>query len=142
MKHTFRKIAALAFCALLLGACSGWRDNRKAAAYADRLEQAESVSAEEYAEMVDFYCAALDRTFAELEPVAKEHADAVNRGDSIHAAKTEKKLSEKTAEMSADRKDLTRLGSQLLRHVGQLPDSTRTRLFDYITSVSDRYSDY
>lgn len=128
---------------LLFGACSeARRDNKKAAGYADRLEQAESLPAQEYAEIVDFYCAALDRAFAELEPAADDCAEALDSGDVERAKKASQRLSEQVASVAAERKDLTRLGTQLTAHLHQLPDSTRTRLLQYIASVSTRYSNH
>lgn len=127
---------------LLLGACSeAWRDNKKAAGYADRLEQADPLTAQEYTEIVDFYCAALDRAFAELEPTVAEYAEAVNKGDTIRAEKASQRLTEQVASTAAERKDLTRLGSQLTVNLHQLPDSTCTRLIKYISSIYVRYSD-
>jgi len=128
---------------LLAGACSeARRDNNKAAGYADRLEQAGTLTAQEYAEIVDFYCEALDRAFAELEPTATEYAEAVDNGDTERAEKASRRLTEQVASTAAGRKDLTRLGTQLTAHLHQLPDSTRTRLLQYIASISTRYSDH
>lgn len=128
---------------LLLAACSGaWSDNRKAASYADRIEKGESISAEDYVEIVEFYCQAIDRGLAELAPLDKEHSRAVDSGNHELAARTSKALARKSAEVAAKRKDLTRLGSQLYIHLNELPDSTRARLIDYLSSLNSRYTNY
>lgn len=137
------KITLLACCMLLLGACTRAQlNNRKAAGMADRLEQGESISAADYSEMVEFYCTTLDRALGELEPLAREHAAAVDKGDTELSARTASKLQNKTAEVQSKNKELTRLGSQLFNHISLMPDSIRTNLLNHIREVSTRYSDY
>lgn len=136
-------IIAIAGCALLSGACSrSWRDNHKAAGYADRLEQGETIAAEDYAEIVEFYCGAIDRGLAEMEPLNREHARAVDGGDHELAARTSKALSQKSAEIAAERKDLVRLGSHLYMRLDQMPDSVRARLINYLAGLNTRYSNF
>lgn len=137
------KFMLLGSLLLLLGACSdAARDDRRAAGYADRLERGETVSAEEYSEIVSFYCGALDRAFAELEPPAREHARMVDSGaDPDEIEKSAAKLLQKVAKVQAGRKNITRLGSALVMKMPAMPDTTRSRLVRYVSDVSTRYSD-
>ena len=62
-----KHIIPILLTALALSACSGaGRENRRAAAYADKIEQSESVTADEYSEMVSFYCSAIDHSVSSL----------------------------------------------------------------------------
>lgn len=132
----------LMLAAEILGSCSaGWRDNRRAAAYADKIEHAESITADEYSEMVSFYCSAMDRTLEELRPYHEAHARALESTDSARVADTERELTDKTAEVSANRSDVRRLGSRLFVHLADMPDSTRRRLLTYLSDLHSRYSD-
>lgn len=137
MKHTLITLAATL---LLTTACSsGWNDNRRAARYADRIEDAEAVSADEYSEMVTFYCGALDRTLQELQPYHEAHAKALDSGDTAQVAKTQRELSDKTDRMANERKHLKRLGSDLFLHMSELPDTTRHRLLSHLADIRTRY---
>ncbi len=141
MKHTLTLTAA-ALMLLLAAACTAaWSDNRRAAKYADRIEDAETVSAQEYSEMVSFYCAALDRTLDELEPYHRAHAKAIDGGDTAQVAKTKRQLSDKTDRVAADRKHLKRLGTDLFLHMSELPDTTRYRLLSHLADIRSRYRD-
>ncbi|MDE6513178.1 MAG: hypothetical protein K2L05_03215 [Muribaculaceae bacterium] len=130
----------LAATLLLASACSsGWNDNRRAANYADRIEDAEAVSASEYSEMVTFYCSALDRTLQELQPYHEAHAKALNSGDTAQVAKTQRELTEKTEQLATGRKHLKRLGTALFLHMGELPDTTRHRLLTHLAGIRTHY---
>lgn len=135
-----RTLITLAATLLLATACSsGWNDNRRAARYADRIEDAETVSADEYSEMVTFYCGALDRTLQELQPYHEAHAKALDSGDTAQVAKTQRELSDKTDRMANERKHLKRLGSDLFLHMSELPDTTRHRLLSHLADIRTRY---
>lgn len=135
-----RTLIPLAATLLLATACSsGWNDNRRAARYADRIEDAETVSADEYSEMVTFYCGALDRTLQELQPYHEAHAKALDSGDTAQMAKTQRELSDKTDRMANERKHLKRLGSDLFLHMSELPDTTRHRLLSHLADIRTRY---
>lgn len=141
------KLCSLLLCSLTLtvvSACSAsYSDNRKAADYAERLETGEAISADEYSEIVTFYCNALDRAFSEMEPAARAHADAVEAGsDQELIERTAEDLKRKAAEAGERRRNLTRLGNALFLAMPQLPDSARTSLVTYLQSVSSRYSDF
>ncbi|MBD5178296.1 MAG: hypothetical protein HDR45_02495 [Bacteroides sp.] len=135
------QVAALAALMCCASACSqAWRDDRRAATYADRIENSEAVSAEEYSEMVTFYCRALDRSLDKLKPLHDAHAAAVASGDTAMIAKTERQLTVETESVARDTKNVSRLGSQLFNHLGALPDTTRHRLLSYLSGIYDRYS--
>ena len=137
MKHT---LSALVATLLLATACSsGWNDNRRAAKYADRIEDAEAVSADEYSEMVSFYCDALDRTLKELQPYHEAHARALDGGDTAQVAKTQRELTDKTEQLTNGRQHLTRLGTDLFIHMGEIPDSIRYRLLSHLADIRTRY---
>ena len=128
---------------LMLGACSqAGRDDRQASIYADRLEKGEAISAREYADIVEFYCEALDRTLLDIGPAAKAYAAALEANDSTAALITAQELNRATAEAHDKRRNLVRLGSNLQAHLPDLPDTTRTRLVEHITTVTLKYSDF
>lgn len=135
-------VIVLAAVGLMAFSCSQtWSDNRQAAVYADRIETSEAVSAEEYSEMVTFYCQALDRTLANLKPFHEAHVAAIESGDTALIAKTGRELTDKTESSARDSKNVKRLGTQLFNHMGELPDTTRHRLLTYLADVYSRYSD-
>lgn len=140
MKRTLLALAAIILVAAT--ACSNLqRDNRRAAKYADRIEDSEAVTADEYSEMVSFYCEALDRTLSELQPYHDAHVKAIDSGDTALVAKTKRDLTDKTDRIAADSNDLRRLGTGLFLHMNELPDSTRHRLLSYLADLRLRYSD-
>lgn len=139
-KHIFYIFLLLATAAL--GACTtAARDNRTAAAYADQIEKSEGVTADEYSEMVSFYCSAMDRALDELRPYHEAHAQALEGTDTARVARTERELTDKTNEVSANRSDVRRLGSHLFVHLADMPDTTRHRLLTYLSDLHSRFSD-
>lgn len=134
----------LLICVLLtLCSCSsGARQERQAELYAERLESGETIAAEEYSDMVSFYCRSLDNMLAEIDPVARKHADAVDSGDEQKAQLTAKELNDKTAEMADKHKAVGRLGQGLHRHMSQLPDSAREQLINHILEISLHYANF
>lgn len=126
----------------LAGCTSAQRDDRQAGLYAERLERGEAVSADEYAEMVEFYCSALDRTLDEIEPAARAHAEALESADSVRVVETAMALDKAASEAHKRRENLIRLGSGLQRNFVFLPDSLQRRLTDHILAVTLRYSDF
>lgn len=128
---------------LLLVACSQTdRNNRQAALYAERLEQGEDISAREYADIVEFYCLALDNALTDIEPAAKAHAAAIdaNNNDAIEQTATE--LRDHTARAQKTHKEVMRLGAALQTRLADIPDSTRRTLLDQLLAISIRYSDF
>lgn len=137
LKNTLIIIAA---GLLLTTACSNLqRDNRRAAEYADRIESTEAITADEYSEMVSFYCAALDRTLGELQPYHDAHAKAIDSGDTALVAKTKRELTDKTDRIASDSKHIQRLGTNLFLHMSEIPDTTRHRLLSYMADLRTRY---
>ncbi len=126
----------------LAGCSQGQRDDRRAGLYADKLERGEAVSAQDYAEMVSFYCDALDNTLEEIEPAAKAHAAALKAGDSLRIVDTAAELNEVSTKAHQKRQNLVRLGKGLQYHMADIPDSTRTRLTDHILKITLRYANY
>lgn len=130
------------FATMALNACSGaWSENRRAAAYADKIEKSESVTADEYSEMVSFYCSAIDNALDELRPYHEAHSRAIEESDSARIAATANELTDKTEAVSAKRENVRRLGSQLFVHLGDMPDTTRHRLLNYLSGLQTRYSE-
>lgn len=127
MIRTFCKFFAAALMLLSLGACSqAASDNRRADSYADRLEQAESVSALEYAEIVAFYCDAIDRALAEVA------SDTTATDDELHSRAEAARLK---------RPGLTRLGNALFTSMPLMPDSTRHTLISRLGELTERYAE-
>lgn len=130
------------FAALALSSCSGaGRENRRAAAYADKIEQSESVTADEYSEMVSFYCTAIDHALDELRPYHEAHAAALDGDDRERIEATARELTDKTEKVSQQRKDVKRLGHHLFVHMADMPDTTRHRLLNYLSGIQARYSE-
>ncbi len=128
---------------LLLAACSQTdRNNRQAALYAERLEQGEEISAGDYADIVEFYCRALDHALTDIEPAAKAHAAALDANDSTSIEQTGIELRNRTAKAQKNNKEITRLGSALQTRLADLPDSTRRTLLERLFAISLRYSDF
>lgn len=127
---------------VLAGCSQAQRDDRQAGLYAEQLERGEAVSAQDYADMVSFYCDALDHTLEEIEPAAKAHAAALNANDSLRITTTATDLNQATAKAHEKRKNLVRLGKNLQYHMANIPDSTRNRLTDHILKITLRYSNY
>lgn len=137
-----KHIIPILLAAMALNACSGvWRENRRASAYADKIEQSEGVTAYEYSEMVSFYCTAIDHALEELRPYHEAHAAALEGANREKVSATERELTDKTRKVAESRKDVTRLGTRLLEHMTDMPDTTSRRLRNYIFSLHSRYSE-
>lgn len=135
-------VIPIILAAMALSACSGARrENRRAAAYADKIEKSEGVTADEYSEMVSFYCTAIDHALEELRPYHEAHAAALEGTDTARVAATARELTEKTEKASRDRKDVKRLGHHLFVHMADMPDTTRHRLLTYLSDLQTRYSE-
>lgn len=137
------KYSLSALLLLLVGACSNVAgDDSRAAAYADRLEQGEAVSAEEYAEMVDFYCNVLNRFDAEIEPLAAAYVETIGSGDSEAVAIALEDLFNAVAQLDADNPNVVRLGNYLVQHAEQMPDDVREKLESCLQSFISHYSNF
>lgn len=128
---------------LILSACSeAWRENRRAEIYADRIEDSEAVTAQEYSEMVSFYCGSIDRALDELKPYHQAHADAIAGGNTSEISRTAAVLTDKTEEISAERQQVKRLGTTLYKHITEIPDTTRQRLVGYLKGIKAKYEQF
>ncbi len=129
----------IALSLIVLSACS---PNRQAGAYVKQLRSGEPVSGREYAEMVDFYCEALDGMFDELEPYHRKLSDAIDSGNAELTERHAETLQRVQGELISKNRNVTELGSELAMRMSLMPDSTRLRLFRHIADISTRYSNF
>lgn len=108
--------------------------------YAERLNGGEAIEAEEYSRMVSLYCAEMNRCFAELETPARAHAEALAAADADAAAKTEAELRRRVAEL--EKNPAVGLGDALMKHLGQMPDTTAARLINYVSGLYSRCASF
>lgn len=127
---------------LLLLTLSACTPNHQAGTYVKQLRSGEPVSAQEYAEMVDFYCEALDDILDELEPYHRKLSDAIDSGNTELTEQHAEALQRAQGKLIDKNRNVTELGSELAMRMPLMPDSTRLRLFRHIADISTRYSNF
>lgn len=126
----------------LLGACGSksLSDDERAEEYISKLESAQSISAEEYADMVELYSNALERRFDRLEPLMRDYTRALDAGDTMAARRVGDAIRVKVDSLAAT--PVVRLGHALGGRLTSMPDSTRARFAAALRDIHRRIAGY
>ncbi len=135
-------IIILLLLPFLLGACGSksLSADERAENYISRLESAQAITAEEYADMVEFYGNSIDRRFDRLEPLIRDYTRALDAGDTVAARQAGAAIQARVDSLAAT--PVVRLGHALAARLTSMPDSTRARFAAHLRAVHRRIAGY